>query len=100
MAEWMKRGADAAAGRERDQRVRGTVEAILRDIEARGDAAVRELSERFDGWSPPTFRLGEADIERCLSELSRRDLDDIRFAQEQVRGFARHQRASMHEVEV
>ncbi|OYX14201.1 MAG: histidinol dehydrogenase [Rhizobiales bacterium 32-66-8] len=100
MARFLKRGRDAAARAEDQAKVRITVEAILADIEARGDAAVRELSIKFDAWDREDYRLSEQEIEACLSQLTKRDLDDIRFAQEQVRNFAQHQRASMTDIEV
>jgi sulfopropanediol 3-dehydrogenase len=100
MARWLKRGRDAAAVAEDDARIRTTVEAILADIAARGDAAVRELSQKFDGWERDDYRLTDAEIRDCLSQLSQRDLEDIRFAQAQVRNFAEHQRAAMRDVEV
>ena len=100
MARWLKRGRDAAAVAEDDARIRATVEAILADIEARGDAAVREMSKKFDGWDRDDYRLTDAEIRDCLSQLSARDRDDIRFAQAQVRNFAEHQRAAMRDVEV
>jgi sulfopropanediol 3-dehydrogenase len=82
------------------RKVRETVVAILDEIEQRGDEALRHYSARFDKWSPPSFRLEEADIEACLAKLSKRDLDDIRFAQAQVRNFAEAQRRSLSDVEV
>jgi len=100
MATFLKRGQDAGAVAANDAKVRATVEAILADIEARGDAAVRELSEKFDAWSPASFRLSDADIEASLSKVSKQDLDDIRFAQAQVRNFATHQRAALKDLEV
>ena len=95
MARWLKRGRDAGAVAEDDAKVRATVETMLADIEARGDAAVRELSSKFDNWDRADFRLTDAEIEACLAELSARDIEDIRFAQAQVRNFAQHQRAAM-----
>ncbi|MDN2583116.1 histidinol dehydrogenase [Aquibium sp. ELW1220] len=92
------RGADERA--EADSKVRVTVEGILADIEARGDAAVRDLSRTFDRWEPESFRLSDADIDKALSALSKRDLDDIRFAQAQVRNFAEHQKAALKDIEV
>ncbi|MEZ5657299.1 MAG: histidinol dehydrogenase [Burkholderiaceae bacterium] len=83
-----------------DAKVRATVAATLADIEARGDAAVRELSAKFDGYSPSSFRLSEADIEALIRKVSDRDLADIRFAQAQVRRFAEAQRASMTDIEI
>src|SRR5436305_13849645 len=100
MATFLKRGRDAAQRAEDDAKIRATVEGILAEIEQRGDAAIRELSIKFDAWDRKDFRLTEAEIKDCLSQLSQRNLDDIKFAQEQVRNFAQHQRASMHDVEV
>jgi sulfopropanediol 3-dehydrogenase len=80
--------------------VRATVEGILADIANRGDAAVRELSRKFDNWDRDDYRLTDAEIRACLSELSQRDIDDIRFAQEQVRNFAQHQRGALLDLEV
>jgi sulfopropanediol 3-dehydrogenase len=85
---------------EDDAKVRVAVEAILADIEARGDAAVRELSEKFDKYSPPSFRLSDEEVEAAMRAVAKRDLDDIRFAQAQVRGFAEHQRAALRDIEV
>jgi sulfopropanediol 3-dehydrogenase len=100
MARYLKRGRDAALRAEDDSKVRATVEAILADIEKRGDAAVRELSIKFDQWDRGDFRLTDAEIEDCLSQLSQRNIDDIKFAQAQVRNFAEHQKASMRDIEV
>ena len=100
MSRVLKSGRSEADRRDDDAKVRGIVEGILSDIEARGDAAVRELSAKFDGWEPDSFLLTEAEIEAAMAKLSRRELSDIRFAQEQVRNFARIQRDSMLDVEV
>ncbi len=100
MAEYLKRGKPAAERAEDDARVRQTVESVLADIEARGDAAVRELSEKFDKYSPPSFRLSQSEIEAAMSQVSDRDLEDIKFAQTQIRRFAEAQRASMTDIEV
>jgi sulfopropanediol 3-dehydrogenase len=100
MARWLKTSIAAAQKAEADARVRTTVEALLDDIAKRGDAAVREMSVRFDGWDRTDYRLTDAEIRDSLSQLSARDLDDIRFAQEQVRNFAQHQRASLRDIEV
>jgi sulfopropanediol 3-dehydrogenase len=100
MARYLKRGRDAALRAEDDSKVRATVEVILADIEQRGDAAVRELSIKFDHWDRGDFRLTDAEIKDCLSQLSQRNIDDIKFAQAQVRNFARHQRESMRDIEV
>ena len=85
---------------EDDAKVRATVEATLRDIETRGDAAVRDLSAKFDGYTPEAFRLTESEIEAAMSKVSDRDMADIRFAQDQIRNFAQAQRASMTDIEV
>jgi sulfopropanediol 3-dehydrogenase len=100
MARYLKRGRDAALRAEDDSKVRATVEGILADIEKRGDAAVRDLSITFDHWDREDFRLTDAEIKDCLSQLSQRNIDDIKFAQTQVRNFAEHQRAAMLDVEV
>src|SRR3954471_18978946 len=100
MPNILKRGRDAAQRAEDDAKVRATVEGILADIEKRGDAAVRELSIKFDKWDRKDYRLTDAEIKDCLSQLSQRNLDDIKFAQTQVRNFAEHQRHSMKDVEV
>jgi sulfopropanediol 3-dehydrogenase len=100
MAQWLKRGASLEAKAAADLKVRQTVETILEDIETRGDTAVRELSERFDGWSRDDYRLTAAQIQDCLDQLSGQDLKDIEFAQTQVRNFAQIQRDSMLDVEV
>jgi sulfopropanediol 3-dehydrogenase len=100
MAEYLKRGASAEVKADTDRNVRDTVEAILADIAARGDDAVRELSIRFDNWDRENYRLTDAEIEGCIDQLSGQDLKDIEFAQKQVRNFAEIQRNSMKDVEV
>ena len=100
MARWLKTGKSVEERADADRQVRNTVEAILSDIEKRGDDAVRELSRRFDNWDRPDFRLSPAEIEACMAQLSRQDLDDIAFAQAQVRNFAQKQKATMLELEV
>lgn len=100
MAKYLKRSRDAAQRAEDDSKVRATVEGILGDIEKRGDAAVRELSLKFDQWDRKDYRLTDAEIKDCVAQLSKRNIDDIKFAQEQVRNFAQHQRDSMKDIEV
>ncbi|TFL16232.1 hypothetical protein DR046_20950 [Jannaschia formosa] len=100
MAERLKTAKSTADRAEDDAKVRASVEATLRDIDARGDAAVRELSARFDSYEPESFRLSQPEIDALIGELSERELADIRFAQEQVRNFARVQRDLMKDVEV
>jgi sulfopropanediol 3-dehydrogenase len=100
MIEYLKRGKPEAERSQDDQKVRQMVEGTLQDIEARGDVAVRELSEKFDNFSPPSFRLTESEIEALMNKVSPRDRADIEFAQAQVRKFAEAQRASMTDIEV
>ncbi|MDX1524143.1 MAG: histidinol dehydrogenase [Anaerolineae bacterium] len=100
MATYLKEGISEAESREVDTRVRETVETILTDIRERGDTAVRELSERFDKWSPDSFRLSQTDIEELIASLPDQVVEDIKFAQAQVRGFAQKQREALQDVEV
>ena len=100
MARFLKHGRDADDIASDDAKVRATVEAILADIAQRGDAAVRELSARFDGWSRTDFRLTGQEIRDAMSELSSRNIEDIRFAQAQIRNFAEHQKAALVDIEV
>src|ERR1700694_1974388 len=100
MPRHLKRGMDASAIKAADAKVRQTVEEILADIEARGEDAVRDLSEKFDNWAPKDFRLNAQEIERAISQVPKRDLADIKFAQAQVRNFAQKQKATMHDLEV
>ncbi|GAC1343073.1 MAG: histidinol dehydrogenase [Acetobacteraceae bacterium] len=100
MSRHLKHGVSAETAAATDAGIRATVETLLADIGARGDVAVRELSHRFDGWDRADFRLTDAEIRDCMAELRARDLDDIRFAQDQVRGFAEKQRACITDLEV
>jgi sulfopropanediol 3-dehydrogenase len=100
MIRHLKTAMRADVRAEADAVVRRTVEETLARIGAEGDAAVRALSKQFDGWEPETFRLSEVEIEKAISQVSRQDLADIRFAQEQVGNFARHQRAALQDIEV
>lgn len=100
MARHLKQGRTPEPATADRDKIRQLVTDILQDMERRGEAALREISERFDRWCPPSFRLPEQAIEDCLTQLSRRNLDDIRFAQAQVRNFAQVQRSSIRDVEV
>src|SRR5690349_20019286 len=100
MHRYLKRGMDASTSKAADAKVRETDENILAEIEARKDAAVRDLSEKFDKWSPGSFKLTPQEIERAIAQVPKRDLDDIKFAQTQVRNFALKQRDTMQDVEV
>ncbi|MEY4697104.1 MAG: histidinol dehydrogenase, partial [Pseudomonadota bacterium] len=95
---YLKRGKPETQRAEDDAKVRATVETVLADIAARGDAAVRELSAKFDRYDPPSFRLSPSEIEAAMQKVSPRDMEDIRFAQDQIRRFAQAQRASMQDV--
>jgi sulfopropanediol 3-dehydrogenase len=99
MAEWLKRGLSEAERREIDATVRKTVEESIREIERRGDDAVREMSRKFDGWDRSDYRLTEAEIAGCVEQLSPGEIEDIKFAQAQVRNFAEIQRSSMRDVQ-
>ncbi len=98
--EYLKTGKPELERSRDDEGVRKTVSAALLDIEEKGDAAVREMSAKFDSFEPDTFRLSETEIERLVSTLSGQELHDIRFAQDQVRNFARAQRDSMLDIEI
>jgi sulfopropanediol 3-dehydrogenase len=96
----LKRGKPEAERAEDDAKVRASVESILADIETRGDGAVRDLAQKFDGYAPASFRLSSSEIEAAMQKVSARDMEDIRFAQTQIRRFAEAQRASMTDIEV
>jgi sulfopropanediol 3-dehydrogenase len=100
MPKHLKRGMDASAIKAADAKVRETVEGILADIEARGVEAVRDLSQKFDNWAPKSFKLTPQEVERAIGQVAKRDLDDIRFAQAQVRNFAQKQRDTLTDLEV
>ncbi|MGV8831603.1 MAG: histidinol dehydrogenase [Devosia sp.] len=100
MPMWLKRGKDVEGRAEADRQVRATVEAILGDIEKRGDTAVRELSQKFDKWERADFRLSQAEIDDCMNQLTDQDLHDIEFAQTQVRNFAQAQRATLTDLTI
>ena len=99
MATWLKQAISKEDKDQAQQQVRETVETLLEDIEKRGDTAVRELSERFDHWAPENFRLPEEEIQACIDRLDSQPIEDIHFAQEQIRNFAQIQRDSMKDVE-
>ena len=96
----LKRSKPAAEIAEDDAKVRASVESTLADIEARGDAAVRELAQKFDNYDRETYRLSAEEIDAIIAKVSDRDMADITFAQEQVVNFAKAQRASMTDIEV
>ena len=100
MVEILKSSRTVEQNAENQRTVRDTVAGILDEIEARGESAVREFSERYDGWNPKNFRLSDADIEECLNELTPRQTADIAFAQEQVRRFAEAQKSTLRDLEI
>ena len=100
MARYLKRGMDASAIKAADAKVRETVESILAQVEEQKDAAIRELSEKFDKWSPKDFHLSPSEVERAIAQVPKRDIEDIKFAQAQVRNFAQKQRDTMLDLEV
>ena len=100
MARYLKTGITEDAAAEADAQVRKVVEEIIADIKKRGDDAVRDWSLKFDNWAPADFRLSQADIEAAYDELEPQTIEDIRFAQAQVRGFAQIQRDALKDVEV
>jgi len=97
---YLKKGKPEAQRSQDDAKVRQVVENTLADIEKRGDTAIRELSEKFDNYSPQAFRLNQQEIDELIAQVSPRDLEDIKFAQAQVRNFAQAQRDSMHDIEI
>ena len=98
--EYLKRSKPEAQKAEDDARVRAVVAATLKDIEARSDAAVHELAVKFDNYDRESYRLSEAEISSIISKVGPRDMEDIKFAQAQVVGFAKAQRDSMKDIEV
>ncbi|MQB45933.1 histidinol dehydrogenase [Rhizobium sp. ICMP 5592] len=100
MIRYLKKGGNAAESAEADRKVRQTVEAILEDVTTRGDAAVRDLSVKFDKWTPESFRLTKEEIDALVASVPAQVISDIRFAQAQIRRFAEAQLASMKEIEV
>src|SRR5487761_1469168 len=100
MIRILKHGATEAEKTEADRKVRHTVEAILEDIGTRGDAAVRELSAKFDKWQPESFRLRPDEIQSLMNSLPNQVIEDIKFAQAQIRRFAQAQKDALKDIEV
>ena len=100
MITYLKQGKSDADVAEADAKVRGIVEDILADIEKRGDTAVRELSEKFDGYAPERFRLSEDEIRTAMGKVPQTDIEDIQFAQAQIRNFAEKQKECLQDLEV
>ena len=100
MIAYLKQGKSDADVAEADAKVRGIVEGILSDIEKRGDAAVRDLSEKFDGYTPVKLRLSEDEIRTAIAKVPQSDIEDIEFAQKQIRNFAEKQKECLQDLEV
>jgi len=100
MVKYLKTGKSGEEVATQDAQVRKTVEEILDDITQRGDAALREYSQKFDDWDPTSFRLTDEEIQSCYKEVPEQVKDDIGFAQTQIRNFAQHQRDALQDVEV
>lgn len=100
MIKYIKQGISADVAEATDQKVRDIVEGILGDIDKNGDAALRNYSEKFDKWSPDSFRLSREEIDACYKEMTEQQLSDIKFAQAQIRNFAQVQRDALQDVEV
>ncbi len=98
--KYLKQGKTDAAKAIDDAQVSEIVKSTLKAIEARGDEAVREFSEKFDNYTPKSFKLSPAEVDSLVQKVSPQDLEDIKFAQEQVRNFAQAQRGSMQDIEV
>ncbi len=99
MARYLKTSISQQEKDDADAEVRKTVEAILDDIKARGDEALRDYSQKFDNWAPDSFRLSRAEIEACYGRVTEQNIADIKFAQAQIRNFAEIQKASIRDVE-
>jgi len=97
---YLKKGKTAEDKAIDDAQVSEVVKNTLKVIEEKGDAAVREFSEKFDNYSPKSYKLSSAEIDSLIANVSDRDMKDIKFAQEQVRNFAQAQRDSMQDIEV
>lgn len=100
MKKIIKKGITYAESKDEDAKVRALVEGMINDVTDRGDVAVRELSARLDKWSPVSFRLSEEQIENIIADLPQQVIDDIKFAQKQIRNFALKQRESIKDIEV
>ena len=96
----LKHGKPQANRAEDDAKTADVVAATLKDIEMRGDVAVRELAKKFDSYDRDSYRLSQGEIDALIAKVSPRDLEDIKFAQAQVVNFAQAQRDSMLDIEV
>ena len=99
MIKYLKKSKPEIEKIEDDRKVRTSVEEILSKIKKDGDDAIRFYSEKFDNYSPNSFRLSDTQIKECLTKVSSKDLEDIKFAQTQIKNFAEIQKDSMKDVE-
>ena len=100
MPKYLKTSIPAAEIEAANSKVQETVAKLIADVKIRGDLAVRELSAKFDGWSPASFRLSQDEIDSLVASVSPQTIEDIEFAQAQIRNFARHQKAALKDIEV
>jgi sulfopropanediol 3-dehydrogenase len=98
--KYIKKSIDQKTRSEDDEKVKKIVEETLKKIETNGDQHIRELSEKFDSYSPKSFKLTESEIEDLINEVSDEDKNDIRFAQKQVKTFAEAQLKTLSELEI
>ncbi len=100
MPKYLKTAIAQSKTDEADKKIQETVAGILDEVKKRGDAAVREFSDKFDRWSPPTFRLSKSEADEIVASVPGETIDDIQFAQEQIRRFAEYQKVAIKDIEV
>lgn len=100
MAKFIKKGKGHLSNYNADEQIENTVKEIIKRVETHGETAVREYSNKFDNWDPESFRLTEKEIEEIIKKVPEKTLDDIKFAQEQIRNFAQKQREAIQDIEV
>ena len=100
MKRIIKKGITYAESKEADTKVRAIVESIINDVTKGGDKVIRELSLKFDNWSPGSFKLPAGQIQEIIKDLPKQVIDDIKFAQTQIRNFAEKQKEALREIEV
>lgn len=100
MVKVLKAGKSQEEVSANDSKVSQIVADALKDVETRGDAAVRELSEKFDKWAPESFRLSNAEINEIVSKVPDSVIEDIKFAQKNIKAFAEAQLDSLNDIEV
>ncbi|MEY4937346.1 MAG: histidinol dehydrogenase [Bacteroidota bacterium] len=100
MVQYLKTGKPADEKRDIDRQISQTVEAILAEIEANGWSAIRKYSQKFDNWNPNAFKLSALEIQACIDSLPKQAIEDIKFAQAQIKRFAQIQMLGIRDVEV